>query len=269
MDVRSAISAIEASTGVGVCFHDFSGAVAAVVGDRRIRHHHPVCVRVKAKAGGRCAQCDLRDSQAQLTKQPEGFWKLCHAGLIEAYIPLRAGGRNLGALFLGPWRWEGRESPRWALCQDGPQPAVSTASAPPVPSSELRARYFALAQLLAATVGQAVNAAGEVRVDRRELILRLIDEGLNGTYRLSDLASALDLSPSRCGHVVQEEFALTFPALIDSRRLEQARRQLLATDDPVTRIAQRCGYANASYFAKRFRRAIGQSPEMFRRGNSA
>jgi hypothetical protein len=40
MQVRNAIIAIEAATGVGICFHDFDGSVAAVVGDARIRHHH-------------------------------------------------------------------------------------------------------------------------------------------------------------------------------------------------------------------------------------
>jgi hypothetical protein len=44
---------------------------------------------------------------------------------------------------------------------------------PPVPSADVRERYFALAQLLAAAIGTAVAAAGEVRVSRRDLILRL------------------------------------------------------------------------------------------------
>jgi AraC-like DNA-binding protein len=76
-------------------------------------------------------------------------------------------------------------------------------------------------------------------------------------------------SSSRCGHVVRDEFGVTFPTLIDGRRLEQARRQLLATIDPVALVARRCGYTSASYFAKRFRQAVGQSPDVFRQAGGA
>lgn len=269
MDVQAAIIAIEDATGGAVCFHDFDGAIAAVVGDGRIRHRHPVCVQVKAKAGGRCAACDLHASQTQLAREPEGFWKLCHAGLVEAYVPLRAGGRNFGAVFLGPWRWEGSEIPAWAMCQGGPRPGVRTTSVAPAPAAEARRRILVLARLLAEAVANAALAAGAVRVGRRERILRLVDERLHGPFPLTDLAAELGLSPSRCGHVVRDEFGLTFPALVDGRRLEQARRQLLATDGAVAQVARRCGYASASYFAKRFRQAIGQSPEEFRRSGGA
>lgn len=270
MDLRAAIAAVEASTGAAVCFHDFDGAVAAAVGEGRISHRGPVCARAKAAAGGRCTTCDLHASQARLARDPDGFWKLCHAGLLEAYVPLRAGGRNLGALFLGPWRWEGREQPAWAMLQDGPPLAVRGAACGPPPDGDGRARCLALARLLAAAVAAAVAAAGEAgRVGRRERILRLIDERLHGPFALPELAAELGLSPSRCGHVVRAELGRTFPALLEERRLAQARRLLLASTTPVARVASRCGFASASYFSRRFRRALGQTPEAFRHGGPA
>lgn len=269
MDVAEAIAAVEASTGGVVCFHDFDGTIAAVVGERRIRHHHPVCVRAKAIASNRCIACDLHLSQAQLAEQPDGFWKLCHAGYVEAYVPLRAAGRNLGALFLGPWLWEGRESPTWALCQSGPRLASRTGAVPPTPAPDDRTRCLALARLLAAQIAIAAVEQGDTRLDRPQRILRLIDERLHGAFHLADLAAELQLSPSRCGHVVRAELGATFPALVDRRRLEQARRQLLATDASVTDIARRCGYASAGYFIRRFRQATGQTPEAFRQGGGA
>ena len=269
MDVRAAILVIEEMTGSRVCFHDFDGSIAAVVGDSRVRHQHPVCVRTKVKAGGRCAACDLHASQAHLTHEPDGFWKLCHAGLIEAYVPLRTADRNLGALFLGPWRWESGEMPTWAMCQGGSPPGVRTVEVPSTPCEENRRRFMVLAQLLASKVANAAVAVGTVRSGRREHILRLVDERLHGSFLIADLAAELGLSSSRCGHVICDEFGLTFPALVDGRRLEQARRQLLATDATVALVARRCGYASASYFAKRFRKAFGSSPEQFRLNGSA
>lgn len=269
MDLRSAIAAVEAATGGTVCFHDFDGSVAAVVGEGRISHRTPVCARAKAAAGGRCTACDLHASQARLTREPDGFWKLCHAGLIEAYVPLRSGGRNLGALFLGPWRWEGRESTAWAMRQDGPSLDVRGSACGPTPDADSRARCLALARLLAAAVAAAAGARDVGRVGRRERILRLIDEHLHGRFTLRQLAAELGLSPSRCGHVVRAETGRTFPALLEERRLAQARGLLLASTTPVARVAARCGFASASYFARRFRRAVGLAPEEFRRRGPA
>lgn len=269
MDLRSAITAVEASTGATVCFHDFDGSVATVVGESRISHRNPVCARAKGMAGGRCTACDLHASQARLTRDPDGFWKLCHAGLLEAYVPLRAGERNLGALFLGPWRWEGRETPSWAMLQEGPPVAVRGTACGPPPDGDGRARCLALAQLLAAAVAAAAAAAETGRVGRRERILRLLDERLHGPFTLPQLAAELGLSPSRCGHVVRAELGRTFPALLQERRMGQAQRLLLASTIPIARVARRCGYASASYFASRFRRAVGLTPEEFRRRGPA
>ncbi|HEY4200934.1 MAG TPA: AraC family transcriptional regulator [Devosiaceae bacterium] len=48
------------------------------------------------------------------------------------------------------------------------------------------------------------------------------------------------------------------------RRMERAARLLLATDGAVGDIAGACGFANANYFAKAFRRHYGLSPSGYR-----
>ena len=265
MDISAAIQAVEAACGASVCFHDFDGSLAPLVGERLIRHQHPVCRRAKERASARCLECDLHACQAHLERDEGGFWKVCHAGLLEAYVPVRDGGRNLGALFLGPWRWSGHDAPAGLLIQPGPRLPGNPAALTAAPDAGLRARHLALARLLAAAVARAAVAAPAVSMDRPTRILRLVDEHLHGPYALRDLARALGLSASRCGHLVRAEFAMTFPALVEQRRLAQASRQLIATTDTVTRVAQRCGFASTSYFVRRFRLAHDQTPEAFRR----
>jgi AraC-like DNA-binding protein len=48
------------------------------------------------------------------------------------------------------------------------------------------------------------------------------------------------------------------------RRVGQAERLLLATDASIETIARTCGFADANYFAKAFRRANGTTPTEFR-----
>ncbi len=48
-------------------------------------------------------------------------------------------------------------------------------------------------------------------------------------------------------------------------RMEEAARQLRSQADPVNVIAQACGFADANYFTKVFRRYYGMTPRDFRR----
>jgi AraC family transcriptional regulator len=48
-------------------------------------------------------------------------------------------------------------------------------------------------------------------------------------------------------------------------RLERARQLLAATDDTIAAIGRSCGFADASYFAKAFRRACATTPASYRR----
>ena len=48
-------------------------------------------------------------------------------------------------------------------------------------------------------------------------------------------------------------------------RMEEAARRLQTEPDPIKIIAQRCGFADANYFTKLFRRYYGMTPRDFRR----
>ncbi|MBY5935246.1 GlxA family transcriptional regulator [Tateyamaria omphalii] len=55
-------------------------------------------------------------------------------------------------------------------------------------------------------------------------------------------------------------------AIYRRQRLNAARRLVLDSDLPVSEIAGRCGYDNASALTRAFRQAFGQSPSALRRG---
>ncbi|MEU1519875.1 helix-turn-helix domain-containing protein [Streptomyces sp. NPDC005811] len=57
----------------------------------------------------------------------------------------------------------------------------------------------------------------------------------------------------------------TFGEMVRRRRLEQARRDLVATDDMVQTIAMRWGYADASQLITVFKRVHGVTPTSYRR----
>lgn len=83
----------------------------------------------------------------------------------------------------------------------------------------------------------------------------------------ADLAARLHLSPRSLHRHLAEE-GLGLRALYDELRSERARFWLAETDLPVERIAERLGYADASNFARCFKRWTNQTPREYRRGRS-
>lgn len=81
------------------------------------------------------------------------------------------------------------------------------------------------------------------------------------------IAAQLHLSPrSLFRHLAAEGLSLRL--LRDQVRSERACYWLQATDLPIERIAERLGYADASNFARCFKRWQGTTPARFRRGLS-
>ena len=82
---------------------------------------------------------------------------------------------------------------------------------------------------------------------------------------LAQVARAVGRSPSHVSAVVREQTGLTVLSLITERRMEEARRRLRETDEDVSIVAERAGYADPAYFARVFRRMHGMSARAFRK----
>lgn len=59
-------------------------------------------------------------------------------------------------------------------------------------------------------------------------------------------------------------FGLTTGQWLIKLRIDAARRQLEATDQPIAAIALNVGYADQSAFTRQFRRATGLTPRDYR-----
>ena len=98
-------------------------------------------------------------------------------------------------------------------------------------------------------------------------VRRYIDEHLDADLGIETLAGVAQLSRA---HFVRRfaDAAGTSPSrYVLSRRLELARRLLVATDTSIGGIADATGFATANYFGKVFRRAYGVTPGAFRSGS--
>ena len=81
---------------------------------------------------------------------------------------------------------------------------------------------------------------------------------------LEDIAAAVNFSPIYFNRLFLSATGETPYAYLTRRRMEEARRRLITSDDLLLEISEKCGFSSPSYFASVFRRTYGISPRKFR-----
>jgi AraC family transcriptional regulator, transcriptional activator of pobA len=134
-----------------------------------------------------------------------------------------------------------------------------------------RAARALLELLLVDTARLALPALGDRPQSVAHAIPGLVDEVFEviaarygEQLSLREVAAAVGRSPGHVGRTVREATGRTVMQWIEDRRMLEARRLLLATDDKVDGVAERVGYRDPSYFRRRFRRAHGVPPQAWR-----
>lgn len=102
--------------------------------------------------------------------------------------------------------------------------------------------------------------------DTRRLMAarRMIDERWQEKLTLAAIARASGLNRAKLTGGFRELFGCTIAEALAERRLGQASRMLLTTDQPVSSIGYANGYLNNASFARAFSRRFGVTPSGFR-----
>jgi AraC-like DNA-binding protein len=81
----------------------------------------------------------------------------------------------------------------------------------------------------------------------------------------SRVAAALDVNADYLTRALKAARGLTLTDLIHRRRLKEARAMLLDGAANAKQVAARCGFADAAYLRRLFKRHEGVTPAQFRR----
>ena len=95
-----------------------------------------------------------------------------------------------------------------------------------------------------------------------------IEDHLQGSILIKDLAKLVWLSSSHFGRAFKESFGETPHAYIVRARIERARILMLTTSDSLGQIAFSCGLADQAHFCRWFRQIIGVTPGAWRRSHA-
>jgi len=128
----------------------------------------------------------------------------------------------------------------------------------------LRVLAASPADTIAGPFEAAAAAAGRDEATL-EQVTRMIHQRLSSPIRRGELAAAVGLSERTLSRMFRSRFGQTLPRFVNLLRISRARELLLQTSDPITRIAEDCGFQNLSNFNVQFQRLCGVSPRTFRR----
>jgi len=96
----------------------------------------------------------------------------------------------------------------------------------------------------------------------------LLEREFGSALNISDYATALGVTPTHLTRACRASCGRTALALLQDRRLYEARRMLSETKVPVQDIARGLGFSTAGYFARAFAQQTGQPPTAWRKAHS-
>lgn len=133
-------------------------------------------------------------------------------------------------------------------------------------ASEISIRLMIM-ELLVAILREDPNRSELVSDQTAALIYRAMlfaRENYSDTIDERELAKDLGMSYSFFVRSFRKISNLTFRNYLNVVRIHRAQQLLYTSDESITQIALKCGYAGCSYFIEAFRKVTGKTPRRFR-----
>ena len=97
-----------------------------------------------------------------------------------------------------------------------------------------------------------------------EVLDSYIRENCTDEISNTEVGAIFGYHPFYISKVLKDRKGVTLRQYIISYRLKAAKRMLELTDKSASDIAEECGFTDASYFAKSFKNAFGETPKEYR-----
>jgi AraC family transcriptional regulator len=92
-----------------------------------------------------------------------------------------------------------------------------------------------------------------------------IEEHIGRPIPVADLSALLELSEAHFSRAFRLSYGVPPHAYIVRRRVRFAAQLMLASRDPLSEIALKCGFHDQAHLSKQFRRLTGEPPAAWRR----
>jgi AraC family transcriptional regulator len=99
-------------------------------------------------------------------------------------------------------------------------------------------------------------------------VLAYVQDRLDQTITVDQLASEAGMSPSHFARVFKETLGSTPMQYVMAYRVEQAMKMIEDPTRPLGVIALACGFSDQAHFTRSFKQVVGQTPRAFRAANT-
>jgi len=97
------------------------------------------------------------------------------------------------------------------------------------------------------------------------LVESYIEDHIGQQIRVADLSALVNLSEAHFSRGFKSAYGVTPHAYIMRRRVAFAAQLMLASREPLSDIALRCGFHDQAHMGKQFRQLTGETPAAWRR----
>ena len=124
------------------------------------------------------------------------------------------------------------------------------------------------ADLTVLLAGEPEPAEEEHTADRQSQIREDIEGYIREHYAeelsMQDVARAMNYSDAYFCKLFKQCFRVNFSAWLNEFRVEKAKQMLQSTRMSIREVSLACGYTDANYFARVFKRVTGRTPSEYR-----
>jgi AraC-like DNA-binding protein len=106
---------------------------------------------------------------------------------------------------------------------------------------------------------------GGLSPKHKRLICEALDQNSEHSLGMEDLAKRCDLSTGHFARAFRQAFGSSFHRYVLEAKVQRAKRLLLDSDFPLSKIAIEVGYADQATFTESFTRVSGVPPGRYRR----
>ena len=195
----------------------------------------------------------------------------CHAGLVEAVIPLHENENIIGYLMFGQITDKPDKSAIYEKLDYLENSCGINSAALKEGVSEIsyktKEEIYAAANIMEACTSYIIYK--ELIIPENSKLINAakayIDGHLSEDIRIETLCSELQIGRTKLYEIFRKELNIGVSKYILKRRMHRAKKLLKTTELSVTEISQAVGFSDYNYFSKVFKKIYGRSPKSYRK----
>lgn len=218
----------------------------------------------------KCAYADKR-SFNKCRESGRLYIYKCHAGLVEAVMPLYENEKNIGYLMLGQISDNKNNNTlieKITYWQEkyGFDTEILNTSIQSITYKSTEEIYAAAKIMEACTCYIAFKELIEPEESRTfKAAKAYIDKNLSADLDIADICKELSLGRTKLYDIFKREANTGVSEYINRRRLHKAKSLLKTTDMSIPEIASAAGFNDYNYFSRVYKKRYGKAPKFYRK----